>query len=153
MQGKPLTISTDRAAGILFLTLGIGGLWFGRDLPFGSLSQIGSGFLPRITFSGVAIVGCVKLLLSFLRDSEPTGLALPRPLLLITLAFLVFGALIERLGLVVAMAAMLLAVEFAGNHRKSFKIFLLLLIGLTVFAVVVFSYVLGIPLEVWPRWK
>jgi ABC-type proline/glycine betaine transport system permease subunit len=152
MQGQHLIISTDRAAGILFLAIGGAGLWFGRDLPFGNLSHIGSGFLPRLTFAGVVIMGCVKLLLSFIRDGERTSLVLPRSLLLITLAFVAFGAFIERLGLVVAVAAMLSAVEFAGGHKKSLKSFVLLLVGLIVFSVVVFRYVLGIPLEVWPKW-
>lgn len=152
MDSTAITIGTNRAAGILFVLIGAGGLWFGRDLPFGNALQIGAGFLPRLTFSGIVLLGIVKLLMSVGRDDERIRVMLPRSLVLITLAFIAFGLSIERLGLVIAVALMLVAVEFAGNHKTSIRSFGLLLVGLILFSVVVFRYVLGIPLEVWPKW-
>ncbi len=108
--------------------------------------------LPRLIFGGISLIGGLKLLLSFRPNGETTTVELPRSLVLITLSFVTFGLLIERLGLVVAIAGMLVAVEFAGNHKRSIKVFLLLLIGLAAFSIAVFRYLLGIPLEVWPKW-
>ena len=152
MDSTAVTIGTNRAAGILFVLIGAGGLWFGRNLPFGNMLQIGSGFMPRLTFSGIVLLGIIKLLISIGRDDERIQILLPRSLVLITLAFIAFGLFIERLGLVIAVALMLIAVEFAGNHKTSIRSFALLLAGLILFSVVVFRYVLGIPLEVWPKW-
>jgi len=149
----PPVLKNDRAAGIFFLALGVVGLWLGRDLPFGTLISIGSGFVPTLVFAGLLIIGAIKLAMSFARDSEPTELSLPRPLLLVAAAFIVFGLLIERGGLVIAISAMLVMVEFAGRHAKSVRSVLLLIVGLTVFSVVVFRYVLGIPLEIFPQWN
>lgn len=150
---RTIVVKNDRAAGIFFLILGAIGLWLGRDLPFGSLVAIGSGFVPTLVFAGLLVIGLIKLLMSFLRDSDPTELRLPRPLLLVAAAFVVFGFLIERAGLIIAISVMLTIVEFAGNHVKSVRGVLLLIVGLTLFSVIVFRYVLGIPLEILPQWN
>lgn len=152
MDKATVTIGVNRAAGILFVLIGAGGLWFGRNLSFGNTLQIGAGFLPRLTFSGIVLLGTVKLLMSIRRDDERIRVMLPRSLVLITLAFIAFGLSIERLGLVIAVALMLVAVEFAGNHKTSIRSFGLLLVSLILFSVLVFRYVLGIPLEIWPKW-
>lgn len=146
-------IGAERAAGIVFALVGAAGLWFGRDLPFGSLTNIGSGFIPRITWSGLLAIGLYKMAKSILRPDESVGRLFPRPLLLISLAFVLFGLLVERAGLAIAIAAMLIPVEFAGTHKKSLRSLLILIVALTVFSLVVFRYVLGIPLEVLPKWS
>ncbi|QRF63335.1 tripartite tricarboxylate transporter TctB family protein [Variovorax paradoxus] len=151
-MGHP-SIGTDRAAGILFLVVGAAGLWFGRDLAFGALTNIGPGFLPKICGWGLFAIGVYKLLLSFLHEDDSIGTLLPRPMLLVAGAFVVFGALIERAGLVIAIAAMLVAVEFAGSHAKSVRALLILVVALTAFSLVVFRYVLGIPLEIFTSWN
>jgi hypothetical protein len=142
----------DRVAGALFLLLGVLGLWFGRALPFGGLQQIGSGFLPRITFASLLVIGLVKIVASRFTDTGSISVAIPKAFGYIAVAFILFGLCIERLGLVIAIVAMLAAVEAAGKHKKTVKSFALLAIGLIVFSIAVFRFVLGIPLEVLPKW-
>jgi putative tricarboxylic transport membrane protein len=146
--------NSDRFAGALFMVLGGVGLYFAFRLPFGSLKEIGSGFLPVLTFAGLLVIGAVKFLLSFVQSgADLIELLPPRPLCFVTAAFILFGLFIERLGLAIALAAMLAAVEFAGTHKKSVLSFLLLLCGLTAFAVLVFTQLLGIPMQVMPKWN
>jgi hypothetical protein len=76
---------------------------------------------------------------------EPVQL---RPIVFIIAAILIFGFLIESIGL--ALTAILLTV-FAGYARRDVKLSETIVLGvaLAAFTVVVFVYVLGQPLPAW----
>jgi hypothetical protein len=71
-----------------------------------------------------------------------------RPILFIIAAILIFGFLIESIGL--ALTAILLTM-LAAHARREVKLSetILLGVGLAIFTVVVFVYVLGQPLPAW----
>jgi len=145
-------MNKNLAAGIMFGTLGALGLWFGRHLRFGSLNAIDSGFLPTVALSGLLLIGVIKIGLGLSGRGESVSLAIPRGFLFVGLGIVLFGLLIERQGLLIALAAMLAAVEFAGNHERSLRKFLLMLVALLGGSVLVFKYMLGVSMEVLPQW-
>jgi hypothetical protein len=115
---------------------------------------MGSGFLPKALLAALATIGVTKLIEGRLSKEEKATLRLPRPLVLLVLAIVSFGFLIDRVGLVLAIVAMAVLVDLAGNHApRGGKRLLLTIVALVFFSVAVFSYVLGIPMELLPRWN
>lgn len=145
-------MNKNLAAGILFAVLGATGLWCGRTLRFGSLGAIDSGFLPTVALGGLLAIGVVKIGLGLAARGESVALSVPRGFLLVALGLVLFGLLVDTQGLLVALTAMLAAVELAGNHDKSWRRFLPMLASLLVGSVLVFKYLLGVSVEVLPPW-
>lgn len=145
-------MNKNLAAGILFATLGALGLWFGRNLRFGSLNAIDSGFLPTVALGGLLLIGVIKIGLGLSGRGESVSLAIPRGFLFVALGIVLFGLLVEKQGLLISLAAMLVAVEFAGNHERSLRTFLIMLVSLLLGSVLVFKYLLGVSVEVLPQW-
>ncbi len=138
----------DLGAGIFIVLIGIAGIYFGRDLEFGSASKMGPGYFPEIVSWCIVALGGFIGVRSLGTLGPPVERFYFRPLAVIVISSLVFGYAIEQVGLVVASLAAMLIAPYAragANFRES----LLLSIGLTVFAVVVFVWALGQPLPVW----
>ena len=138
----------DFGAGLVFMLIGLAGLYFGKDLTFGTASRMGPGYFPTwLSFLILALgvgVGLKALVIEGQRI-EPIHL---RPILFVVAAILVFGFLINVAGL--ALTAVLLTI-LAAYARRSVKLteMILLGVGLALFGVVVFVYVLGQALPPW----
>ena len=138
----------DLGAALVFISIGLAGLYFGKDLTFGTTSQMGPGFFPTwINFLILAIgVGVgLKALATEGPRIEPFQV---RPILFIVAAILIFGFLIKAVGL--ALSASLMTI-FAAYARRGAKVTeaILLAVGLAVFSVIVFVYILGQAVPVW----
>jgi putative tricarboxylic transport membrane protein len=138
----------DLGAGVVFLLIGIAGLYFGRELSFGTSSRMGPGYFPTLLSWLIIGIGLVVGLRGVTVEGPPIERVQLRPILFIIAAILVFGFLIESIGL--ALTALLLTV-FAGYARHDVKLgeSVLLGAGLGVFTVIVFVYVLGQALPAW----
>jgi len=73
----------------------------------------------------------------------------PRPLLLVTAAVVAFAFLLGPLGLVGAILALVLLAALAGREFRPREVALLYL-ALTILAVGLFVYGLGLPFRLWP---
>ena len=73
-----------------------------------------------------------------------------RPLFFITLSLLVFGYLLKPIGLVLALALLVVVSAFAG-HEFKLKEVLILSVVLIIFSVLVFVKGLGLPFPLWPK--
>ncbi len=138
----------DLGAGIVILAIGLAGAYFARDLTVGSASKMGPGYFPTIISWCIAALGAFIGLRSLGTNGPPVERFYFRPLAVIVVASLVFGYAIEQVGLVVASLAAMLIAPYA-RPGASWRESVLLAIGLTVFAVVVFVWALGQPLPVW----
>jgi hypothetical protein len=89
----------DFGAALIFLLVGVAGLWFGSRLPgMGANGQLGSGTMPRI-LSWICIGYSVLMLFKALRYEGPPIAAVPwRAVVAVTVAVIAFGALIELIG-------------------------------------------------------
>lgn len=138
----------DLGAAVVFMAIGLAGVYFGRDLRFGTAANMGSGYFPVvlswIIFAIGGIVGVKALTIEGPRI-EPFQV---RPIAIIITAIVAFGYLIDRVGL--AITAVLLTI-LAGLARRdvNFLETLLLGAGLAIFAVVVFVYGLSQPFPTW----
>jgi hypothetical protein len=138
----------DFGAGLVFMLIGLAGLYFGSDLAFGTGARMGPGYFPILLSAMIIAVGLVVGLRGVTVEGPPIEPVQLRPILFIIAAILIFGFLIESIGL--ALTAIVLTI-FAGYARREVKLSetLLLGVGLAVFTVVVFVYVLGQPLPAW----
>jgi Tripartite tricarboxylate transporter TctB family len=138
----------DVGAAVVFMAIGLAGVYFGSDLSFGTAARMGPGYFPIILswtiFAIGAVVGFKGLTIEGPRI-EPVQL---RPILIIIAAILAFGYVIEKLGL--AITAALLTV-LAGYARRDVNLWetLLLAAGLALFCVGLFVYALSQPFPAW----
>jgi putative tricarboxylic transport membrane protein len=138
----------DLGAGLVFLTIGVGGLYFGRELAFGTSGRMGPGYFPVLLSVLIIAVGLVVGFKGLTIEGPPVEKVQLRPISFIVAAILIFGFLIESIGL--ALTAILLTV-FAAYARPGVNLreTALLGVGLALFTVVVFVYVLGQALPAW----
>ncbi len=105
----------DALAGLLFVSIGAFAFFAARDYPVGTLGEMGPGYFPRALGGLLVLIGGVVLLRG-LRSLQPVqGRWDWGALALLTVAMLAFGAAIERIGLVPALALLLGIAALAGR--------------------------------------
>ena len=142
---KPeLRNNRDFLAGLLFIVLGGLAVALARGYPTGSTMRMGPGYFPTV-LGGILLLFGVYVLLRGVRSGDKVkGEWGYRPLALISLSIVMFGFLLDRVGMVPAIVATLFAAAAAGREFR-FKEVLLLAVVLTAFSVAVFSYGLKLP--------
>jgi hypothetical protein len=138
----------DVGAAVVFMAIGLAGAYFGRDLTFGTAARMGPGYFPVVLSWVIFAIGVVVGLKGLSVEGpeiEPVQL---RPILIVISAILIFGYLIDKVGL--AITAALLTV-LAGYARRDVNLpeTLLLAAGLALFSVVLFVYGLSQPFSAW----
>ena len=134
----------DFLAGLLFVVLGGLAVALARGYPIGSTMRMGPGYFPTV-LGGILLLFGVYVLLRGVRSGDKVkGEWGYRPLALIALSIVLFGFLLDRVGMVPAIVATLFAAAAAGREFR-FKEVLLLAVVLTAFSVAVFSYGLKLP--------
>ena len=142
---KPdLRNNKDFLAGLLFLAVGVLTVFFARDYPMGSAARMGPAYFPMVLGGMLCLFG-LYILIRGIRSGEPVqGTWGWRPLGLITLAIVVFGFTMEKLGLVPALILLFFVAALAGREFR-FKEVLLLAVLMSAFAAAVFVYGLKLP--------
>src|SRR5688572_20823839 len=89
----------DFGAGILFMLIGIAGIYFGKDLTYGTATRMGPGFFP-IWLSWIIFgMGTILAVRGLAFAGPSVDIPQLRPLIGVIGAILVFGLLIARFGL------------------------------------------------------
>ncbi len=140
----------DLGAGLLFALIGICGIWFGREHPFGSAVQIGPGYVPIMMSGGLVIIGVVLAAKSIVFAGPGIERGDWRPRLLILASVLAFAGLIEEFGLVVTGAITVIIAGFATREVRRVEI-AILAIAFSVSCALLFVYVLKQPLPLWGK--
>ena len=81
----------------------------------------GAGYFPLGLSVILAVIGAVILFESLTietEDGEPVGGVAWRPLVVITVAIALFGAMLERLGLFISIPVLIVIVSFAGDEFR-----------------------------------
>jgi hypothetical protein len=136
----------DLGAGIVFIVIGLAGLYLGQDLRFGSAARMGPGFFPYYVSWGIVIIGLVVAGRGFAFRGpaiEPMKL---RPILAVVGSMLVFGFAMDALGLVFSAVALTVVAALA-QKKPNWRETLLLAAGMTAFCAVVFVWALKQPLS------
>lgn len=146
--------SIDKTNGLcaaFFIGLGIFFAAQSLDLDLGTAFRMGPGYFPFILAVLLVLLGIVVLISAIKEESEPIGHIAWRGMFLILPAPIFFGLTVRGLGFVPSIFLTSLIASFASQKMKPLTA-LLLSAGLTVFAVAVFSYALGLPFERFGPW-
>lgn len=136
----------DIAGGVPMLLLGAAGLWFGRGYRFGTLTEMGPGFMPAIVSALLVATGAAICIGR--RIPDPVNRLALRGVVFVFAAMAAFGLTIERLGLVTAIAAATAICAYATPEARWREV-VAMAVGFASFAVIVFVYGLGQPVPVW----
>ncbi len=139
----------DFYSGLIFVLFGLAALFFAHGYSLGSALRMGPGYFPTALGTLLAGLGFIVVGRSLvLEGSKITGIA-ARPLILILVAVVAFGLLLEPLGLVAA-TIVLIAIGCLASPEFRWRDMVTLGLVLPVLALGLFVYGLGLPLKVWP---
>jgi hypothetical protein len=138
----------DFGSAIVFLLIGLAGLYFGKDLTYGTASRMGPGYFPFLLSWLIIAIGVVVGFMSLTVEGPPIERPQLRPIFFVLLSVVVFGYLMSYVGLAITGVVMTLIAAFA---RRKFNLVesLALGIGLSIGCVLIFVYGLGQPLPAW----
>ena len=134
----------DFFAGLMYVVTGAAAMWIARDYPFGSALRMGPGYFPSV-LGGITIAFGLYVIAEGVRNNEKIiGNWSIRALIILPLATIVFGFMMEAAGFIPALLVLIPLSAAAGREFKWLEI-ALLTIGLTIASVAGFIYGLGLP--------
>ena len=148
MRLFPLT--QDVLAGLMFMSLGLLGLWLGHDLEVGTAGAMQAGYFPRMICLLLLGLGAVLATTALFRDGVPPRGWAWRPFLCVTSSALSFVLLLKPFGLVLTLLVTVALANLAGRPLRLLPLLLLSAILIAV-NVGVFVFGLGLPIPLWPR--
>ena len=141
--------SKDFWSGIMFLAFAAVAIFVARGYSMGAAGRMGPGYFPMalgIVLGGLGLILAIRSF--FVAGERVDGMAL-RPLLTIVLAVVLFGLLIQHLGLVISLIITIAVSAFASRESRPLQVSALA-VAMAVFSVGIFVYALRLPLPIWP---
>jgi Tripartite tricarboxylate transporter TctB family len=142
----------DFWAGAIYLALGVAVIWIGQNYSQGTSARMGPGYFPTVLGALLAVVGVVSIGRSFMRPGEAIAAIAWRPLALILGSVLLFGLLLERAGVLVALPCLIVVSALASRNSRIDMMSIATLVGLVAFCVIVFVKGLGVPMPLIGTW-
>lgn len=139
----------DLFAGLIFVAFGVAFALAAQHYPMGTSRNVGAGYFPALlgfVLTGLGLMVVLRALL--VQNSAPIRIVL-RPLLFVLAGAILFALLIGRLGLVLALAGLIFVSALGGREFRLWEV-TALWAALSLLAVGVFIYGLGLPFKVWP---
>lgn len=136
--------NVDFLAGLLLIGTGGAGIFFARDYPMGSALRMGPGYFPVVLGGIMVAFGIYVLVQGLIKPEEVKGNWSLRALIVLPLAAVVFGYLMEEAGFIPAMLALVIVSAAASVEFKWIEV-LVMAIALTAASVGLFIYGLGLP--------
>ncbi len=141
----------DLWAGLTYVFFGSVAIIVGRDYPMGTAFKMGPAYFPNILGALLMLIGVISVIRSFVLPSSPIGAFSLAGVALVSVAVFVFGFLVRRAGLAIALP-LLVVISAYGSAKFRWGPTLAIAAGLTVFCALVFVKGLGIPLPVLGPW-
>jgi hypothetical protein len=142
----------DFWAGAIYLALGVAVIWIGRSYALGTSARMGPGYFPTVLGAILALLGIISVGRSLVRPGEAISAIAWKPLSLVLGATVLFGFLLERAGLLIALPAMIVVSALASRHSRLDPTSIAALVGITAFCVLVFVKALGVPMPLLGTW-
>ena len=147
-----LAHNKDFLAGLLLLGFGTLGMYLALDYPFGSSLRMGPGYFPRVLAGIIIGFGVFVMVRGILSNERVKGVWGVKALVLISLAFILFGWIMDRYGMIPALIVMFLVGARAGHEFKLIEVVILTVL-MSIFAVALFVYGLGLPYQLIQGWN
>jgi hypothetical protein len=137
----------DFWAGVMFVGIGALAMFVAQNYRYGSALRMGPGYYPNL-LGGVLIAFGIFIMIKGLRSNEKIQGRMTvnawRALIVLPVALVLFGLLVESAGLVPALLVLCVGSSAAGNQFKFVEVLLLTLL-LTGVTVALFIWGLGLP--------
>jgi Tripartite tricarboxylate transporter TctB family len=139
----------DFWAGLIFVAIGGGFVLLAQQYRLGDMHRMGPAMFPTLVGALLAALGAVMALRAFALDGAAVPRFQARALGISLLAIVLFGITLQWLGLVAAVAVLVLVGAQAARDVRPLET-VALAAALIVFSVAVFVWLLGLPLPLWP---
>jgi putative tricarboxylic transport membrane protein len=139
----------DFWAGLLFVALGAAFVVLALQYRLGDLHRIGPGLFPTLIGSVLVGLGLIVAGRALVLAGPAIERIQARPLLVSLAAIVLFGLALQWLGVVAAIAILVLVGAYSSRDVRILQV-LALAAFLIVFSVAIFVWLLGLPLPLWP---
>lgn len=134
----------DFWAGAMFVGFGLLAIYMAQDYPFGSTSRMGPGYFPTWLGIIMAVLGGMLCLQGLKAEGAKLGKWAFKPMIFLSLGFIIFGWAIDHLGFVIATAALIILGAASGTEFK-WKEVIIMTIVLIIGSWALFIYGLELP--------
>jgi hypothetical protein len=140
---------SDFWCGLIFIAIGLTFVIVAQNYRMGSAARMGPGFFPVWLGGLLAMLGLTLTVPSFVTPGPAFPRLHLRPFLALLVSIVVFAFALQPLGFVISL---MLLVVIAGCADPALGPLRAVGIGalLTLFSVLIFYYLLGLPLPLWP---
>jgi Tripartite tricarboxylate transporter TctB family len=142
----------DFWSGLMFVATGVGFAAGATNYSFGTSARPGPGYFPFGLGVLLAVLGAAVLFKSLTIETEggdPIGAIPWRPLGLITLAVVVFGLALPKLGMIISLPILILIASLAGDEFRMKEV-LINIVVLTLGSWAIFIKGLSLVIPLWP---
>jgi len=140
----------DFWAGLIFIAIGGGFVLLALQYRLGDMHRMGPAMFPTLVGALLAVLGAIIALRGFAFDGEPMPRFYLRPIGVSLLAIALFGVALQWLGLIAAVAVLVLVGAYAARDVRPLENLALAAV-MIAFSVAVFVWLLGLPLPLWPN--
>lgn len=109
----------------MFIGFGLLAIFVAQNYPMGTAMRMGPGYFPTYIGAGLIVLGGAILATSLKVDGDRVGKFAWRPMILLALAFAVFGWAIGRIGFVFALLGMIFLGVLAGKEFRLKEVLML----------------------------
>jgi putative tricarboxylic transport membrane protein len=139
----------DFYSGLLLVAIAALAAWLVADLDIGTTREMGPAYFPIMVAVLLGGIGLLLMGKGLIAPGMPVRHFELRPLVFVLASFLAFALLIRTAGLVIAILAQVGIAHFASTEARLIES-LLFGIGLATVSAILFVYLLGIPVSVFP---
>ena len=139
----------DFWSGVMFIAFAATAMLAARGYSLGSAGKMGPGYFPMALGGSLGLIGAILVVRSLFAPGEPVGRIHVLPLSIIATGVVLFGIMLEPLGLVVALIVVMLVAAFAGRDSRPLEA-VALAVAMAAFSVGIFVVALRLPLPIWP---
>lgn len=141
-----LRLSTDLVTGLLFIALGSFAMIYGSRYALGTAARMGPGYFPFVVSFALTLIGAILTMRSFVLSGDTIGTIGWRPLAFVLGGTLLFGLLIDRVGLLAAGVLLILSARLADRDFRPIES-VILSVSLVAVTAAIFLHGLGLPIK------
>jgi hypothetical protein len=142
----------DVWAGVMFVAIGLLGLYLSRNLDVGTIVNMGTAYMPRLCCFALIGIGGFIAIVGLLKEGDgplPAARSISwRSLALVPAAVFTFGFAVERVGLVLAILATVAVAGTAAAGQRVLNVAIAAVL-LAAMCVGIFVWGLGLPFSIW----
>jgi hypothetical protein len=148
---KAIGESKDLWSGLFFFITGIIFVGLSRNYQMGVAMKIGPAYFPTLLGSLLALIGLALMARAFIRPGPSVGHLAYSKIAWVVIANVLFAVSLRRLGLAVALILLVILSAYASK-RFRWPAALCLAAGLSLGAVIVFIWLLKLPIPILGTW-